>query len=475
MKIKRTLFLAHRYLGMSVGLIVALWCLSGVVMMYMPYPDISRAQKLSGQLPIHSQFCCEYALLERLNLVDVNRFYVEMLGADPVLRLRASGGKNPIINLRSGELIDYVDSELALDIAQNYAEQSNINFENLKQSALEQDQWTVTNFYDAHRPLHFFSADDEAGSQWYISSRTGEVVQFTTAKQRFWNYFGAVVHWLYPTVLRQHDGLWFQVVVWLSVLGLFLVGLGLYVGWGQFKKRRSGRRSPYRGAALFHHYAGLIMGVFMLTWVGSGLLSMNPGQVFDFNSGVEERKNLQGIPLAASDVENFLRNFPKTENNWVRLEGYALASELNVLAYDSENNVQRLSAKLQPLSFTENELQKLLQQAAPNERWHSEGLLYEADAYYYNHHNEREFPVYRAIAEDGTRYYLSPTSGELVGVLNADMRAYRWLFAAFHQGDFLPWLRQRPWWDVFMLVLLAGLIVSSCTGVVMGLKRWRKL
>lgn len=75
---------------------------------------------------------------------------------------------------------------------------------------VESDQWTVTGAYNQHRPLYLFRADDDNQTEWYLSSSNGEVVLVTTGSERFWNYLGAVVHWLYPTVLRQHPALWAQ-------------------------------------------------------------------------------------------------------------------------------------------------------------------------------------------------------------------------------------------------------------------------
>ena len=124
-------------------------------------------------------------------------------------------------------------------------------------------------------PLFHFAMDDSPGTELYVSSATGEVVQMTTFRQRFLNWMGAVIHWLYPTALRQHTGVWLQVVIWLTIASLFLTFVGIYIGLRQYKTRRNGRRSPYRGWALWHHYAGLVFGLFTLTWLISGLFSVN--------------------------------------------------------------------------------------------------------------------------------------------------------------------------------------------------------
>jgi hypothetical protein len=54
----RLLIQIHRYLGIAVGFIVALWCLSGFVMMYVQYPDLDEHEYLAGLQTIETANCC---------------------------------------------------------------------------------------------------------------------------------------------------------------------------------------------------------------------------------------------------------------------------------------------------------------------------------------------------------------------------------------------------------------------------------
>src|SRR5690606_22429691 len=159
MHLRRYLILAHRYLGIGLGLIMALWCLSGFVMMYMPYPDVSKEQALRGNGPLNLENCCETHALSGLGLVDVNRFVVEMMGEVPVLRIRASGMQNPIIDLSNGQLITAVDEQPAVSVAERFAANLALQGPLHLAGQVERDQWTVTSYYDRHRPLYHFHAD----------------------------------------------------------------------------------------------------------------------------------------------------------------------------------------------------------------------------------------------------------------------------------------------------------------------------
>ena len=84
----RLLLLIHRYLGIALGLIVALWCLSGFVMMYVQYPDLDEQAYLAGLPALDLDDCCiaNPEVLEQLDGID--EFSIEMLAGRPVLRAR---------------------------------------------------------------------------------------------------------------------------------------------------------------------------------------------------------------------------------------------------------------------------------------------------------------------------------------------------------------------------------------------------
>jgi len=48
----RLILLLHRYLGIAVGVLMVMWCLSGVVMMYHGYPVLREGDRLAHLEPI---------------------------------------------------------------------------------------------------------------------------------------------------------------------------------------------------------------------------------------------------------------------------------------------------------------------------------------------------------------------------------------------------------------------------------------
>ena len=148
---------------------------------------------------------------------------------------------------------------------------------------IERDQWTVPNGLNAYRPLHHIALGDTPGTEVYVSDRTGEIVRDTTRHERFWNWCGAVLHWVYFTELRKDRELWRQLVLWIAGMGMVVVFTGIVVGlvrWRPRRRYRSGKTSPYHGMMRWHHVLGLVAAVPLWTWIMSGWLSMEPGQWF---------------------------------------------------------------------------------------------------------------------------------------------------------------------------------------------------
>ena len=54
---KRYLFLAHRWLGIALGVFVLLWIVSGVVMLYVGYPKLTGGEHLSRLAPLAGDCC----------------------------------------------------------------------------------------------------------------------------------------------------------------------------------------------------------------------------------------------------------------------------------------------------------------------------------------------------------------------------------------------------------------------------------
>jgi hypothetical protein len=271
------------------------------------------------------------------------------------------------------------------------------------------------------------------------------------------------------------------VVIWTSILGGLLTALGIYLGIAQFKRRKSGRWSPYRGWFYWHHITGLVFGVVTLTWVISGTLSMNPWGFLEGQGG-DERVRLAGEALPWSvirtSIEALKANPPPGA---VRVSAAPLDGVLYWLAYTPSGSVVRLDSHGRAAPLEMPALQAAAQRLARGSSIESQQMIAGEDAYYFSfsvaERRDRDpLPAYRIVLNDAghTRYYLNPETGQLVRKVDPDGRGQRWLFSGFHRLDFAQWLRLRPVWDAVMLVLLIGALGGTATGVYLALLRIKR-
>lgn len=458
---KRLLAL-HRYLGIAVGWIMLLWCLSGFVMLYVDYPSVDVDEALSLLPTFDMTECCRMppgADASEWQAVDI-----EMLGPLPVLRARRHAGSYAMFDLANGRPLDKINRQSASNLIAALAEPP--PGATMAHREVFTDQWTVAGEFDTHRPLYRFDFADEAGTSWYLSSATGQLVQSTTANERFWNRLGAVIHWLYPTALRKHAFAWSQLIIWLSVAGTFLVAIGLYVGIRRIVDTKS---APHGRWHLVHHYAGLVFGLFTLAWIASGLLSMNPAGLLQGRSFSAEQHAIAGRMLSGADIAAelpALRAAPS--NEFVRISASLYAGEFAWIGWRRNGDTQRLSGAT---DLDVKRLERHLPSIRPAVDLEEAGMLANEDGYFYGDERRRQLPVYRVRYADGERLYLDRTSGELLLGVDAGRRGYRWFFNAVHSGDFAAWSRDGPLRNFIMILLLAGVTLGSATGIYLGYRR----
>jgi hypothetical protein len=460
---------------------MTLWCLSGFVMLYQSYPELSGAERRAGLAPLDLTQCCELGALAASPEAVAPGFRVEMLRGAPVLRLggggrggRASESAPAIIDLRTGLPVSALSSAEVLEVAAHYGRGNGIEGLPRLVGPLEVDQWTIQSAR-RNQPAYHVAFDDPAGHEIYVSGASGEVFQDTNRRERILSWLGAIPHWLYPLALRRNGPLWTEIVVWTSVVGTFLAATGLYVGIARFKRRGKDKRfrSPFRGWWYWHHMTGLVFGALTLTWVFSGLMTMSPWGVLDGGgAGGGYTRTIAG-EVTWGEVERFLAAAaadPERFRGFRELEPAPFGGELHVLAHAAEGAAAvRFDAAGRPATVGVEQIELAAASLAAPVREIS--VLDREDSYYYGHKNPVELPVYRLLVDDAdaTRLYVSPSTGG-VRAVDATRRLSRWIRTGLHGLDF-PVLRIRPIWDVVVVLLLLGVTTVCATGSWMAVKR----
>lgn len=503
MQPKRLLYLSHRWLGVVLCLFFAPWFISGVVMMYVGHPKLTAPERLAHlpALPASAGLLSPQQALQaaglgermtelRLAVASAGRAVYLVTPAPAAASADPPKGKKGrrradtvVVDARSGQVLNAFDQKAAMVSAAAFM---GIEQGLAYAGTVTEDAHTHSKALDPHRPLHLVQAGDADGTWLYVSSRTGEVVRDAPAVERNWNYVGSWMHWLYPFRGNAFDPYWSDIVIWLSVAGTVVVLLGLVNGvlrWRFSGHYKSGSRSPYQSRMMrWHHVYGLLFCVVALTWVFSGLMSMNPWGVLNGNAPPAKTEAMQGGPLtvnddfmAPADILQRASAADVRELQWLRL----LRRDL-VMVNGPQGLQQLLDARSgQPYTPTQDEIVSAaarLRTATITEVT----LQREADFHYYSREphtmsgGEKPLPVLRLSYDDEHHSvaYVDPRTGALVQQVDDARRVRRWLFALLHSWDWLPLLSNRPLWDVVMVGLSVGGTIVSLTSLVIG---WRRL
>ena len=470
---RKSLILVHRYLGIALGLLFVMWFLSGIAMMYAGVmPTLSPEERLTRMPPLDwsrvrltPAEAAQKASLGR----GGGRVVLQTINGQPVYRFTGRGRTTVLAD--TGQVLDEATEPEALAIA--------ARFMNMSPSALrhvavliEPDQWTIGN--RRQMPLHKIVVNDAERTELYVSEPLSEVVVVTTRGSRALAWVGAIPHWLYVIELRRNDMAWRHVILWTSGVGSLLALIGLVLGVVQYRTR-------YAGLMRWHYVTGIIFGIFTLTWVFSGLLSMQP---FDWTSteggsGAGLRQAFTGRPL---DLGSFplpngaawtaaLNGRAPKEIEFVNVQGDPHYLVRGVDAKPMLMTVAPLAVRTDP--FPVESLLSRFREGNPEAPILESELLTTYDSYYYARNPRPPLPVLRVKVDDpdATWFYIDPRLSQPVARFSRRERIERWVYHGFHSLDFAFWYDRRPLWDIGVIALLAGGAVSSGVGFFIGVRR----
>jgi len=506
--IRKGLIWVHRYLGMALSLLFVVWFVSGIGMLFaggMPRLnpqeklyreqeiDLSRVKLTPLQLP-HDSYARDGS---------AGRVSLRMLLDRPVYRIDGQ-----TIFADDGSVLDGVDKTTAMEIAGRFMGSPKVSAADMQYSLVtDPDQWTLT---QRGLPFHKFSFDD--GTQLYISTETGEVVQKTTRGTRALAWAATIPHWFYFTSLRNNQPLWYQVVCWTAGIGCVLALAGIALSFIQLKIRRPfslrniASYIPYAGWMRWHYIAGALFGVLTFTWVFSGLLSMEP---FGWAAGPTLQGDLEstltGGPLNVAefpniDAEAWKKLLPDRyvkEIDYARIQGdpYFVvrtepAMQLVAVAEDLRDrphqpyysqsgidpdrvliNAKTMLIRTDP--FSVGSLMSRVTETWPDVPVTEFTLLNVYDSYYYSRDGQRPLPVLRVKFDDPVKtwIYIDQTMSKPVAAIHRLDRFERWIYNGFHSLDFSFWYYNAPvWYSVVILLSLGGTAVSVL-GMYLGFTR----
>lgn len=441
-----------------------------MVMMYVPYPSLPDSDRLAALTPLdlNKLRVKPSAAISSCPATDLTTLRLIMFSNRPAYACHTANNTVHVVYGDNGKIASQLTQRELEERSPSTFKQPLRNIV----GPIEFDQWIVAQKFNAYRPFFRFELDDVADTHFYVSARTGEVLQRTTQKQRIWNYLGAVLHWIYPTVLRKDHAMWDMTVWWLSLVALLGTVFGVYLSIYRTVKNRQGGRhglSSFKEKWMrWHHILGLFAGVLVLSWIFSGWLSMDHGRLFSTLSATQLQQHLiQGKPL--QEVVKHI--------DLASLASLPPASEVTIYAFNGTDVILARDKSglmdAEPLELPR--IRKAIGDAWPNQRITSLAVVSDKDVY--TNLREGQLPVgaIRAVLgnKDSTWVHVDAFSGEILSVMDRNRRLYRWLFNGLHSLDFPGLTERRPLWDAIMLACLFAGFSLSLTGIVIGFRRLR--
>ncbi|RJS95144.1 PepSY domain-containing protein [Salinisphaera sp. Q1T1-3] len=480
----------HRYLGIGLALVMLAWFVSGIVMVFVGYPTYDTEARRADHQDLDP------------SVIDVTAAQAARVAGLPkpptAMRIDRADGRTRI-RVRHGDGawygMDPVNEKplccLDARAARQRARQASGAAPVAATLLHRPDQWTFASRLAADRPLWRVRVADGHASDLYFAARTGELVHSTTARARAWGWAGPVIHWVYFTELRRAAGLWRWGVISLAVIGLVLCLSGLLLGvlnWRARRRRRPGQgASPYRGLHRWHHYTGLTFGAFILTWLLSGIFSLDPlfwadQPLFDDGPSTWIAQRHAPDPTIPSPASLATSITWPAHIRQIRLQAIGGVTGYRVT---DANGRSYWIAPGRTAAVTQLGTERVRSLLARRQGHPLVDLtrLTHYDAYYQPSRTDRldghrpPLPVYRARYDDGVLLYFDPARARVVTALDAGRRVWRWLYTGLHDFD-LPPLQPGSlvWYGLILSALAGGTIVCLISiGIAMsGLRRHRR-
>ncbi|WP_321331994.1 PepSY domain-containing protein [uncultured Bacteroides sp.] len=473
----RFMYSTHRVLGTLLSILFLMWFLTGLVLIYHTFPSANRKEKAD-----RLEFISDRALPDIARVVKripggakIDHISVDRYLGQTLFHIQC-GKQKYDLPADSVQQIPVIDGKRIAAVAFAWCKAPVARIDTLRKL----DQWIPFGQLKKEFPIYKFYFKDKEKHQLYISSKSAEVLQFTSYGQRFWAWLGAIPHWVYFTSLRQDKDLWTLSVICLAIPGILMTISGIYVGIDAYVQRYKRKRtfsSPYKKKWYWwHHVTGMLFGIFVLTWIFSGMMSvvdtpqwvgkthkeypidkvMASGKISPENYPLDYREVIKAYSGKVKSIEwdNF-RDIPL----------YHIQTGKKKITLDASADTVR-TLQLSPATV----LQAVNAIQGSTVRKEIE-LLHQYDAYYIARSGHLPLPVYKITVNDADAgcYYINPATGEYRYV-NTHSRWSFWLYQGMHSLK-IKWLVNHPLvWIFVMWTLLIGGAIVSLSGVVLGIR-----
>ncbi|MFV0331561.1 MAG: PepSY domain-containing protein [Dysgonomonas sp.] len=465
-------FSFHRILGTILSILFLIWFLSGFVMIYHTFPKVSNRDTYKNMDVLQGDILSVDSIIKKSDNT-ITKLALQSYANKPFFVV-SSGSNNRIFADSSMQTVPSPTYQQIKEYAQRWNDAEIVQVDTLR----ELDQWIPFGRLKKEFPIYKFYFGDEDKHELYVSSQTGTALQFTDKNNRFWAWLGAIPHWVYFTSLRQNSQLWIDVVVWLSGIGSLMCLAGIILGVRSYivqYRRRKKLKTPYKKFIYkWHHILGFIFGIFVFTFVFSGMMSLAPVPqwiVKVHNSDIEKKLYAQEPIKLQNYILDYHRIFDKYPDEVKSVEWASFGNKpiYKVVINNRLITIDASSEEIKDLSLNEQDIKERL------ELVHSEpvtvSLMTGYDNYYVGLSDHLPLPVYKAEVDDadGSTYYINPKNGN-TRYFNTNTKVRRWSYQALHSFKFKLTAENKILWNIIMWTTMIGGTIVSLSGVWLGFR-----
>lgn len=484
--------LIHKILGIPLSIIFVLWFLSGFAMIWYSFPRAKQpvpTDALSAEILPMDTLLSIMPDSGSIRSLSVYRKY----GRD-VMKLSTNDSTIEVY-ANNLEPVPAFSEEFREVVVNSWCDARITRIDTLEAV----DQWIPFERWNDKMPILKYYFDDKEGHQLYMTTE-GDVIQFTTAKDRRLAWLAGIPHWLYFTPLRKHQELWTDVVVWSALLGCVMCLSGIIVAiivWWHQRKAYGLWHCPYRKPWWrWHFILGLLFGWCAITFSFSGYMSMGGMPSFLKKEKQEQKdpdsKNRDqrkrdrrrgGRDRMVVDPDRYLLPIAKVvaeggdsivSIQWASWNDHPY---YQVTYHNSRRNIDASVAdNIQDFKLSA----EMVERDARKQFHDSVGITVSYiseydDDYYGRDKNKNPLPVYKVVADDymNTVIYYDPLTLSTHRV-DDDGRSRRFLYKGLHALHIKALTDHPTVWYAVMFILLTGGSMLSVTGLVLALQwLWR--
>ncbi len=473
MKPFRLILRIHRMLGTVLSILFLMWFLSGMVMMYHSYPSLSNEARIAHAEQIES---CD-TLVHSQPTPPLSALSLQQVAGRPVFTMTDSLGET-LVDALTGQPVSRFSSAELQHIANRWqSPHVYANQATLIDTLNAIDVWLIGVMPFKEYPIYHYDLNDTVGSELYLSSRTGRPLQLTDTKSRFWAWVGAIPHWIYITKLRATGRQpWTNTVLWISGFGIAMTLSGLIIGLRSvcLAHRRIVRKkgiSPYAKPLLrWHHLAGLCFGLFVLTWIFSGFMSLADAPqliwpTHEKHSARDVYADSLQLNRFTLDINHVLATDDVRRVEWLQMGTHCF---YHVWTATDEYLVNATDSFPRRTTLTSRLCESIIGGKAE--------IIDHYDNYYISQKRQLPLPVCRVKVDDADQstYYINPKTGDC-RYYNSNRRAGKWMYTGLHALN-IPFFVEHPTLRKSILwALLLGGTAVSVTGLLLSIRYVRRL